>query len=124
MSDKKSEYVVCPYCGAHITLLAFRMVEAQEEKFSEKKILEMNLEIERIRDELDTNRRLDSAQKIIYRNKIEHIELQLKDPIIRYKERVYICPECEKVLSIMPENMFKQAIELLTSSTFDIRDLT
>lgn len=123
MANARDEHVKCPHCGALITQLSFRMIQTQEERYSEKKMLEMQLEIEQIQDELKANRRLTTAKRMIYQNRIEHLELQMKNPIITYKERVYICPECEKILGIMPTNDLALMMEMLTSAAFDIRNL-
>lgn len=123
MRDSCGNYVVCPYCGAQITQLTFEMIDTREVKFSESKIMEIELEIESLRDELESSE-LDMAQKLICKNEIEHLELQLKDPVSVYKERVYHCPECRKILSIVPAQDLKQVIDLLTSAPFDDRDLS
>lgn len=124
MANARDEYVKCPHCGAVITQLSFRMIQTQEERYSEKKMLEMQLEIEQIEDELKANKRLSTAKRMILNNRIEHLQLQMKNPIITYKERVYVCPECEKILAIMPSNDMALMMEMLTSATFDIRNLS
>lgn len=118
-----SEYAICPYCDAHISRLAFRMIETEEERFSEKKIMEMQLEIEHLSDQLETNHELELSKKMIYKNRIERLEMELQKPTRKFLERVYICPECERVLAIQPENAIKEIIELVSSTAFDIRNL-
>lgn len=123
MSDMREEYVICPYCEARISHLVFRMIETQEDRFSDSKMMEMQLEIEHLHDELEGNKGLDTAKKLLYKNRIEHIERQLAHPVIKYRERVYHCPECEKLLTIVPANDINNLMELLSSAAFDIRNL-
>lgn len=124
MSDQTDSSVNCPYCGAEITHLFFKMIETKEDRFTEKKIDEMHLEIEELHSELEHGHGLSSAQKILHKNRIEYLEMQLKNPISIYKERVYCCPECNKILTIVPANDIKQLMDLMTSAAYDIRNLS
>ena len=123
MNDTADTCVKCPHCEARIAHLSFKMVETHEERFTRTQIEDMKREIARMQDEMESNRNLDSTKKVLYKNRIEHFETELQNPIASYKERVYYCPSCEKILSIIPTNDIMAIMELVSAAAFDIRKL-
>jgi leucyl-tRNA synthetase len=120
MSDTHAK---CPHCEARIQHLTFKMVETHEERFTEAQTQEMKHEIARMQNELENDRNLDSTKKVLYKNRIEHFESELQNSVACYKERVYYCPSCEKVLSVIPSNDIMALMELVSAAAFDIRKL-
>ncbi len=123
MNDTTKAHVKCPHCEARIAHLSFRMIETHEERFTGMQIEEMKREIARMQDELEHNLNLDSTKKVLYKNRIEHFEMELQHPIASYKERVYYCPSCEKILTIIPTNDIMAIMELVSAAAFDIGKL-
>ena len=123
MSDTTDTYVKCPHCEARISHLTFKMIETHEERFTKEQAEDMKREVARLQEELADNRGLDLTKKALYKNRVEHFEAELQNPIASYKERVYYCPSCEKILSIIPTNDIMAIMELVSSAAFDIRKL-
>ncbi len=123
MNDTTETHVKCPHCEARISHLSFKMIETQEERFTKKQIEDMEREITRMQNQLESSRNLDSTKKVLYKNRIEHFETELQNPVASYKERVYYCPSCEKILTIIPTNDIMAIMELVSAAAFDIRKL-
>lgn len=123
MENDELVSVKCPHCDAKISKLSFRMIPVEEDRFTEERMDAMKREIARLKDELENGEDLDSKRKVLYKNQIEHIEMQLQNNIVVYRERVYYCPSCEKILAVIPANDINGILELVSSTAFDIRKL-
>lgn len=123
MKNDAPSYVKCPYCEEKISSLTFTMIDVEEERFSDERLEAMKTEIQRLREELANNPKLDSTKKVLYKNRIEHFEMELGNEVVRYKERVYYCPSCKKILTVIPTNDIMSILELVSSAAFDVRKL-
>ena len=123
MEDRTAGYVKCPYCEFKITRLSFRMIEASEERYSAEEIEAMKEKLAQLREELENGPEMDSPHRVLYRNKIERIESDMTNTVRTYRERVYFCSNCEKVLTIVPSNEINTIIEAVNDVTFDIRKI-
>lgn len=123
MEDRKASFVKCPYCDFEITRLSFRMIEVSEERYSAEEIGRMKEKLAQLRGELREGTEMDTPHKVLYRNKIERIEADLEKPVRAYRERVYCCPSCDRVLTIVPSNEISAIIEAVHDVAFDIRKI-
>lgn len=117
-------YVKCPYCEYEIRRLPFRMIEVEEERFSEEQVRRMREQISLLQKELSEGDGMESSLRVVKKNQIERLENDLQNNLRTYHERVYHCPSCEKLLSVVPSHSIDTIIASVNNLTYDIRNLS